>query len=539
MGSAGNSSGDLGMTLTEQKLTIKRFRNGELNCLFATSAGEEGIDIPDCNVVIRFDLYKTVIQYIQSRGRARRVDSKFYQMVETGNYIHQQIVDEVQDHEVKMRKFCSMLPEDRLITGCDYDIDYHLAKERSHRIYKVPSTGALLTYKSSIAVLANFVSSLPHPADVPCLTADYIVHNIGGEFECEVLLPDSSPIKSAIGRRASTKQIAKCSAAFDMCIKLKEKRYLDDNLRSAFTKRLPAMRNARLAINSKKRAEYPMKMKPNAWSVLGFPEKLFVTVIRLSSPEAVGRRSRPLSFLTREPLPRLPTFPIYFGDNKTSEVEFVHFTDGIHCRPDDVDGLTHFTLRIFRDVFSKEYAPAPEKMPYFFAPLLFPHGSERLVREDSRKIIDWACIQSIRNTPGDVEWENQPEHVFDNKFVRDPFDGSRKFYTVRRRPDLRSTDAQLPGLPKGQYHKKLKREEASYDIWSSTITLYGNSRAKITRREDLSVVEAEYIPLRRNLLDRFTIADDIQPRCFLVFQTLKLSVVSFFSPGYLYESLTT
>ncbi|KAI3318603.1 hypothetical protein HD806DRAFT_549027 [Xylariaceae sp. AK1471] len=526
MGSAGSSSGDLGMTLAEQKSTIKQFRNGELNCLFATSAGEEGIDIPDCNVVIRFDLYKTVIQYIQSRGRARRIDSKFYQMIETGNYAHQQIVDEVQDHEVRLRKLCRTLPEDRIITGCDYDIDYHLSKERSHRVYKVPLTGAVLTYKSSIAVLANFVSSLPHPADVPCETADYIVHNVGGEFECEILLPDISPIKSAIGRRASSKQIAKCSAAFEMCMKLKEKKHLDDNLRSVFTKRLPAMRNARLAINSKKRAEYPMKLKPNAWSVLGYPEKLFVVVIRLSRPEALGRHSRPLAFLTREPLPWIATFPIYFGNKEMSDVEFVPFTDGIDCHPGDVDGLNQFTLRIFRDVFSKEYASEAEKMPYFFAPLLYPHDSERLVfNGDSRTIIDWDCILRIQNTPGDVELENQPEHIFDNKFVRDPWDGSRKFYTIRRRPDLRSTDPQLPGLPRSRHHKKSEGEEVSSDIWNSTITLHGKSRAKITRKEDLAVVEAEYIPLRRNLLDRFDIADEVERRCFLVFQTLKLSAL--------------
>lgn len=213
MGSAGTGSGDLGMTLAEQKLSIKRFRNSELNCLFATSAGEEGIDIPDCNIVIRFDLYKTVIQYIQSRGRARHVNSKFYQMVECGNYAHRQLLAEIQDHENKLRDFCKMLPEDRLIAGCDYDIDYHLSKERNHRIYKVPSTGALLTYKGSIAILANFVSSLPHPPDALHNTADYIIHNVGGEFQCEVLLPDRSPMKSAIGQRASSKQIAKCSAA--------------------------------------------------------------------------------------------------------------------------------------------------------------------------------------------------------------------------------------------------------------------------------------------------------------------------------------
>ncbi|KAI0418610.1 hypothetical protein F5X98DRAFT_113883 [Xylaria grammica] len=528
MGSArsGNAA-DVGMSLAEQNSTIRRFRNGELNCLFATSAGEEGIDIPDCNVVIRFDLYKTVIQYIQSRGRARRIDSRFYQMIEAGNLAHRQLIADIQDHENKLRDFCTMLPEDRLITGYDYDIDYHLSKERTHRVYRVPSTGAMLTYKGSIVVLARFVSSLPHPADVLCDTADYIVHNVGGEFECEVILPDSSPIRSAIGRRASSKQVAKCSAAFEMCLKLKKQKHLDDNLRSTFSKRLPAMRNARLAISSKKRAEYLMRRKPVTWSVLGVPERLFVTVLKLSNPEALGRPSQPLALLTREQLPRIATFPLYFGNQQTSDVECFPLSAAMNCLPGDIDGLNRFTLRIFKDVFSKEYASEAEKMPYYFAPLIYSHHSGRLVScEDPRAIINWDCIVEIQNTPGDIEWENAPETIFDDKFVRDPYDGSRKFYTICRRPDLRSSDPQLPGLPRSKRARGSQEEKAHSDIWSSIVcSLWRKSLEKMPRRDDLAVIEAEYIPLRRNLLDRLDTTGEVQRRCYLVFQTLKISVL--------------
>lgn len=43
-----------------------------MTLLVATSVAEEGLDIRQCNVVIRFDLAKTVLAYIQSRGRARK-----------------------------------------------------------------------------------------------------------------------------------------------------------------------------------------------------------------------------------------------------------------------------------------------------------------------------------------------------------------------------------------------------------------------------------------------------------------------------------
>lgn len=48
----------------------------------ATSVAEEGLDIRQCNVVIRFDLAKTVLAYIQSRGRARKPGSDYILMIE-------------------------------------------------------------------------------------------------------------------------------------------------------------------------------------------------------------------------------------------------------------------------------------------------------------------------------------------------------------------------------------------------------------------------------------------------------------------------
>jgi ERCC4-related helicase len=41
------------------------------------SIGEEGLDTPSCNVVIRYDEITTVTGLIQSRGRARAIASKF------------------------------------------------------------------------------------------------------------------------------------------------------------------------------------------------------------------------------------------------------------------------------------------------------------------------------------------------------------------------------------------------------------------------------------------------------------------------------
>lgn len=57
-----------------------------MNLLVATSVAEEGLDIRQCNVVIRFDLAKTILAYIQSRGRAHKPESDYILMVE--RYLH-------------------------------------------------------------------------------------------------------------------------------------------------------------------------------------------------------------------------------------------------------------------------------------------------------------------------------------------------------------------------------------------------------------------------------------------------------------------
>jgi len=71
------------MPLVEQEKVMASFHGGECNLLVATSVAEEGLDIPACNLVIRFQYVSNEIARIQTQGRARATDSDCFTILST------------------------------------------------------------------------------------------------------------------------------------------------------------------------------------------------------------------------------------------------------------------------------------------------------------------------------------------------------------------------------------------------------------------------------------------------------------------------
>lgn len=58
----------LGMTQGDQENVIGKMKEGILNGIVATTVAEEGIDIPDCNITLRYNQVGNEISTVQSRG---------------------------------------------------------------------------------------------------------------------------------------------------------------------------------------------------------------------------------------------------------------------------------------------------------------------------------------------------------------------------------------------------------------------------------------------------------------------------------------
>ncbi|KAF2803072.1 endoribonuclease dcr-1 [Mytilinidion resinicola] len=496
---------NVNVSLRQQVLTVASFRKGELNCLFATSVAEEGLDIPQCNLVVRFDLYRTMISYVQSRGRARHKNSKYLHMVEKGNLSQSQTVYEARGAERIMRSFCQQLPADRLIDVLDADAENEIAKQRSLRSFTDPKTGAKLTYGSSLGVLAHFCACLPQGEEAVSQPA-YIIARQGGKFICEVILPDASPIRSALGVAASKKAIAKQGAAFEACIALWKGRYINGHLLPIYTKQLPAMRNAQLALDAKKKDLYLMRTKPEFWNYGRGerPKTLYMTILDLDN--GLERPHTPICLLTRQKFPSMPVFPLYLANGTQTGVTSVSLDKSFEVSEEQLEQLTLVTLRVYHDIFAKIFENDASKMTYWLAPLKPISSLLDSSHGHPLDLINWEDVNMIFHYNNDARWTPEvPNESLANRFIVDLWDGGRRFFSIAVDPSKKPLDPVPSTAP--------RNKRFNDNILDYSVSLWSKSRT--IRKWDLSqpVVAVEKVPFRRNLLAPIETDDEIVSQC--------------------------
>lgn len=356
----------------------------------------------------------------------------------------------------------------------------------------------------------------------------YVTLPANNTFICEVILPEKSPIRGLTGTPAMKKSTAKQSAAFDTCLLLRKHRLLDDNFRSIYYRRLPAMRNAKLAITLKHTNEYDMISKPSFWDM---PEestlsRLYAVTLSFSPSKALSREYGTLVLLTRQKYPELPAFSIFLDDDVETTINSRVMEDAMEVSKEDMECLTDFTLRVFRDVFQKVYNKEPEKMPYWLAPAL--KAVQQAGASHPRQLIDWETISYVQDNEEIRFSEDMDPGLFVNRFAYDPWDGRFRLFTTAIDDTLRPTD------PPPSF---VARRRFMDNIMSYCLSLSKNSRAKFFSNCNWNqpVFHAELVRLRRNLLDKMTDNEkDSGTKCVVCMEALRISVVCVIVFFYIY-----
>ena len=524
-------TGKGGGSWKDQEAIMENFRSGIINFIFATSVAEEGIDIPQCNLVVRFDLYKTPIQYMQSRGRARMVDSIFAHMIEENNQSHEADVNYAIEQDEYITNFCKNLPADRLL-GQGSMLKQLMAKDASCPSFAT-STGVVANFANSLVLLKRYSETL---RKIGATHAEVYQEMIGVEdnlFQYKVTLPDtdderSTAVKGARGEARTNKVLAKRSAAWNCLCKLRQAGLLDENLDSIFFKVRPANANERSAVSEKKN-DYEKKVKPSFWVDSGatsstLPLKLFVTHVRIT-PSSDLTGSDGILLLSRMPLPKCPGFPIYVDNNVERGVSFEHCPQPLPVTPEQIDAITTYTLNgIFHDIFNKQFAHSPSSMSYWLVPpakMRKPGSFEGMVNMEELSAA--AAAESAK-------WDSSaptPESVkrWSNAFLVDPGSGKFRYFTEDVVPGKTIFDA----IPDSARSVKKKYDSTIIEYSDSTFrakTKDFEKEIKLKYDPSQLVFNAKVIVAGRNYVEKCSEEDQRFAICHIAPQPLRLARIS-------------
>lgn len=315
---------------------------------------------------------------------------------------------------------------------------------------KDPIVGGHIYIQDATAVvyrLASTANSSSFPSPLFEFNTESSASSTTPFYTCTVLLP-GTPAHNVTGQPCSSMAHARRAACYSVCIKLAEAGLLDPE---AFL--LPARVDSRSrgservdqsqSLNSISHigVQVHPRKGPDFWSnQTGAVESLYPTVITVKHSDQPIHA--PFLLLTRQPLPRFPSFKLFFSGTPAA----VQTYGGAPFKANDEksNALHMYTLRLCRAVANKPFICSLQDMPYFFAPLSaswsLPDTIGRWELLDVVDHIPWELVNR-----GALSWfaplrYGQPEEVAEDIEDAVILDRSteltRRFDVLRVRPDL-------------------------------------------------------------------------------------------------------
>ncbi|KDR83836.1 hypothetical protein GALMADRAFT_150895 [Galerina marginata CBS 339.88] len=372
---------------------FNNFATGVCNLLVATKSIED-LDVPKASVVIRYDLFESQISHAYVRARTRGRESHLVHMVERGNDIHRRILSRITNIDADMLRWTETLcnsaessipPESLRETVNPYhsDSEEEDEKETTQKFIKDPTTSGRIYLEDATTVIYRYTASIRAKVhNIPANQGIFTFKDIHKEFgiprahTCTINVP-GTPIDKVTGDPSPSKAQARRSACFKACEKLYNSGLLDCQLVP-----LPYSLRAQYDFESRKAFEKDVipdikatgtksysRKPPTFWANAsrGIPTVLYPTVVYIPGTDEGSEAFGPIAILTREPLPDLNPFRLFFSGiaipirfQKASTMQFDE---------ERLKEIHAFTVRICRAVMNKALVCSLEDMVYFFLPL--------------------------------------------------------------------------------------------------------------------------------------------------------------------------
>ncbi|XP_066598004.1 endoribonuclease Dcr-1 [Prorops nasuta] len=437
---------DLELEHRKQEEVLKRFRIHECNLLVSTSILEEGIDIPKCNFVMRYDFPKNYQSYVQCKSRARAVDALHillvpkdiskecvwllaqYQYIEKSLLTKSSNREPSKDEEIIADSYASMIPHYKPLDAED---------------------APKVTFNSAISLVNRYCAKLPSDTFTR-LTPEWSVELVEVKNEimyiCSLRLPINSPLKYSVSSYPMpNRAMARRMAALQLCIDLHKQNEIDDNLlpigKENFKAKpedaeVPALPDESRADFSEarpgttKRRQYYYKKTAEALTdcrpIVGVPSYLYHINMVLTCPlpeeqNTRGRRIYPpeesaigFGILTLKKIPELCPFPIYTRSGEV-HVQLKLSGETVIMNEIQIERVATFLNYTFTNVLRLQkylmlFDPNASENSYIIVPV-------KIDNEASDVKVDWnflECIYENRNTvPVEVPEEDRKEYKFE------------------------------------------------------------------------------------------------------------------------------
>ena len=349
--------------LATQKTELEEFRAGKRSIVVATSVMEEGIDVQATNLVIRFDDSKTVRSYIQSRGRARKVASKFVVMRSSDESSMKKYLDwTTLEAGMKARYMDEMRQlQERL--------EIERVDDENGEEYIVSSTGATLTFGNARSHLEHFCQSLNKVQYEPNPRPTFICEGTHGlDMTAKVILPSLLPaeLKEVRGLKTwRTEKAAKRDAAYVAFVKIHQKGLVNDHL-------LPPPMPRKNAVPPETRAAFAnIRSQINPWRPIStdISSDSILQVHQLELKDTSAPSSS-LFLLLPTKLRWSLSVPLYYTQSQTFKATVVHIGTRVMSKPSRAlaQEITLYLMRTALIAQSKNPENWSGNLPFYLLP---------------------------------------------------------------------------------------------------------------------------------------------------------------------------